>query len=502
VYADAVFHPLLRKETFMQEGWRLEPAEPDSTDLQLAGVVYNEMKGAYSSPESLVGEWAFRSLFPDTPYRHDSGGDPRFLPTLTWESLREFHARYYHPSNCRVFLYGDIPLTDILAFLQERYFSGFSASRIEASIALQPRWKGPVRLEKTFPVKAGTPLEKRSSITVSWLLPGAEDPVSLVAHEGLSEVLIGSAGSPLRKKLVDSGLGEDLSPVSGLETDLKEHVFVAGLRGSEPDREKQVEQTILSTLTDLARTGLDRELVQSMINRVEFRHREIRGNGSPYALRLMGRAFRGWVHGQDPLVSLQFAAAMEGLKSRLAEIPRYLETIIEKSLVSNPHRVTLVVRPDRDQEQRDAAEEKERLAKKVGALSPAERETVLKEAADFRRYQLAPDSPEELARLPSVTRSDLPREVERIPSRDSVTSLGIPLSLHDLFTNEVVYIDLCFPTNSIRGDHALLLPLFGKAVCGGGLPGKSYDKVALDLFRLTGGFSASLDAGGVVGDAG
>ena len=321
VYADAVFHPLLRKETFMQEGWRLEPVEPGSTDLQLSGVVYNEMKGAYSSPESLVGEWAFRSLFPDTPYRHDSGGDPRFLPTLTWESLREFQARYYHPSNCRVFLYGDIPLPDILGLLQERYFSGFSAQRIEASIPLQPRWKSPLRLEKTFPVKAGTPLDKRSSITLSWLLPGAEDPVSLVAHEILSEVLIGSAGSPLRKKLVDSGLGEDLSPVSGLETDLKEIVFVAGLRGSEPEREKQVEQLILSTLTDLARTGLDQQLVQSMINRVEFRHREIRGNGSPYALRLMGRAFRGWVHGQDPLSSLQFAPAMEGLKSRLSGTP-------------------------------------------------------------------------------------------------------------------------------------------------------------------------------------
>ena len=503
VYADAVFHPLLRKETFMQEGWRLEPADGNGRgDLQYAGIVYNEMKGAYSSPESIVGEWAFRSLFPDTPYRFDSGGDPRFLPCLTLESAREFHARYYHPSNCRIFLYGDIPAADILTFLDERYLGGFSASRIEASIPLQPRWSSPRRLEKTFPVKPGTPLGKRSSVTLSWLLPSAADPESIIAHEVLSEVLIGSAGSPLRKKLIDSGLGEDLSPASGLETDLKELVFTIGLRGSEAEREEKVAGLVLETLSSLARQGLDRLLVQSMINRVEFRHREIRGNGSPYALRLMGRAFRGWVHGLDPLSSLEFAPAMDGLKSRIAADPRLLEKIIEGSLVSNPHRVTLVVRPDREQEQKDAAEENAVLAGVVGAMSPAEKEKVLAEARDFRSYQLAPDAPETVALLPSLTRSDLPREVERIPSQETATPGGIAVSLHDLFTNEIAYVDLCFPTDVIDGERALLLPLFGRAVCGCGLPGKSYDKVALDLFRLTGGFSASLDAGGIVGTSG
>ena len=460
------------------------------------------MKGAYSSPESIVGEWAFRSLFPDTPYRFDSGGDPRFLPSLTFESAREFHARYYHPSNCRIFLYGDIPAVDILRFLDERYLGGFSASKIEASIPLQPRWSSPRRLEKTFPVKPGTPLDKRSSITLSWLLPAAADPEGIVAHEVLSEVLIGSAGSPLRKKLIDSGLGEDLSPASGLETDLKELVFTVGLRGSEADREEKVSGAVLETLSTLARQGLDRLLVQSMINRVEFRHREIRGNGSPYALRLMGRAFRGWVHGLDPLSSLEFAPAMNGLKSRIAADPRCLEKIIEGSLVSNLHRVTLVVRPDREQEQKDAAEEKALLARVVGALSPVEKEKVLREAKDFRLYQLAPDAPETLALLPSLTRSDLPREVERIPSLETATPRGIPVSLHDLFTNEIAYIDLCFPTDAIGGERTLLLPLFGRAVCGCGLPGTPYDKVALDLFRLTGGFSASLDAGGIVGKTG
>jgi Zn-dependent M16 (insulinase) family peptidase len=500
VYGDAVFHPLLRKETFMQEGWRLEPVNGREDELQYAGVVYNEMKGAYSSPESIVGEWAFRSLFPDTPYRFDSGGDPRFLPSLTLEQAREFHSRYYHPSNCRIFLYGNIPAEETLAVLNERFLSDFSAQKIHSSIAIQPRWKEPRSLEKTFPVKPDTPLSARSSVTMSWLLPGAADPLSILIYEVLSEVLIGSAGSPLRKSLIDSGLGQDLSPVSGLETDLKELVFAVGLRGTEPERSEQVSKLVLDTLEGLVSRGLDPALLESMINRVEFRHREIRGNGSPYALRLMGRALRGWVHGIDPVASLEFDSVMAAVKARLTEDPRLLEGIIRRDFLSNPHRVTLVVRPDRAQEQQEAESERARVADVIRGLSQQEKGRLLSDAREFRAYQGAPDSPEAIALLPSLKRSDLPPEIERIPAEETSVLSGVPLTVHDIFTNEVVYLDLAFSTEGISDERTLLLPLFGRAVCGCGLPGRSYDKVALDLFRLTGGFGASLDAAGIVGE--
>ena len=500
VYGDAVFHPLLRKETFMQEGWRLEPVNGREDELHYAGVVYNEMKGAYSSPESIVGEWAFRSLFPDTPYRFDSGGDPKFLPSLTLEQAREFHHRYYHPSNCRIFLYGNIPAEETLSVLHERFLAGFTSQTIESSIPFQPRWKEPRRLEKTFPVKPDTPLTSRSSVTLSWLLPSRAEPFDILKQEILAEVLIGSAGSPLRKSLVDSGLGQDLSPVSGLETDLKELVFGVGLRGTEPDRAEQVSGLVLKTLEILVSKGLDSQLAESMINRVEFRHREIRGNGSPYALRLMGRAFRGWVHGIDPLLSLEFDSVMERVKSHLSQEPRSLLKLIETGLLSNPHRVTLTVSPDRTQEQREADSEKARVAEAVRRLAPQDRARLLASATDFRAYQLAPDPQEAIALLPTLLREDLPAEIERIPSKETKTPSGVPLTLHDIFTNEVVYLDLAFSTETISADTTLLLPLFGRAVCGCGLAGRSYDKVALDLFRLTGGFGASLDAGGLVGD--
>ncbi|MGO9309713.1 MAG: insulinase family protein [Spirochaetia bacterium] len=501
VYGDAVFRPLLRKETFMQEAWRLEEAGEDGAEgrMRFAGVVYNEMKGVYSSPDSVVSEWTSRSLFPDTPYAHDSGGDPAAIPGLTLEAARAFHARYYHPSNCRIFLYGDIPLAEILTFLEESFLSGYSTIETDAVIPLQKRWQSPRRLQKTFPVKKDTPLAGRSSVTLSWVLPPVTDPVEIVTHEVLSEILVESAGSPLRKALVDSGLGEDLSPVSGLETDLKQMVFAAGLRGTEPDRERSIETLVLDTLQGLSRGGLDPRLVQSMMNRVEFRHREIRGGGSPYALRLMGRTLRGWVHGADPFDSLEFAGPMNELKRRLAADPRYLEGCIDRSFVSNPHRLTLVVGPDREQEEQDAAAETARVQTALAGMTASEKEAAVRDARTFRQYQLAPDSPEDLARIPSLRRSDIPPNVERIPHQDTRTPEGVPLALHDLFTNEIVYLDLAFPTDGITGELSLLLPLFGRAVCGMGVPGARYDEIALELFRLTGGFSASLDAGGIAG---
>jgi len=496
VYGDAVFHPLLRDETFMQEAWRLET---EGESLKYAGVVFNEMKGAHASPDSIVAEWALRSLFPDTPYRHDSGGDPRAIPELTREALRQFHARHYHPSNCKIFLYGNIPLAEILAFIEESFLTGFGRARVDAAIPLQPRWNAHRRREESFPVKPGTSLGGRATVTVSWLLPPVTDPLALVTHEVLSEALIGSAGSPLRKALVDSGLGEDLSPASGLETDLREMVFAAGLRGTDPDREERICALIDGTLSSLSSGGLDPALVESVINRVEFRHREIRGGGGPYALRLMGRVFRGWVHGADPISSLEFSPSIEALKGCIAADPRYLEKCIGESLLSNLHRVTLVVRPDPDHERRSSEEDARRLEAVARRLSAAEREGLVREAEAFRAYQLAPDLPEALATIPSLTRADLPPEIEKIPSREHLTPSGVSLSLHDIFTNDVVYIDLGFPTDCIEGARSLLLPLFGRAVCGCGLPGLGYDRVALDLVRLTGGFAAALDAGGIVG---
>jgi presequence protease len=501
VYGDAVFFPLLRKETFMQEAWRLEKLPPGQEGMRFAGIVFNEMKGAYSSPESVVAEWAYRSLFPDTPYRFDSGGDPLFIPTLTLDGLRSYHARYYHPSNCRVFLYGNIPTEENLRFLQEQFLRELSAGARAEALPLQPRWREPRRVQKSFPSRPGSPVEGRSTVCMSWLTADITRPGDLLAQEVLADILIGSAGSPLRKRLVDSGLGQDLSPASGLETEMREAVFSAGLRGTDAAREGEISGLVLESLAGLARSGIDRGLIESTINRVEFRNREIRGGGGPYALRLMRRALRGWVHGADPVDSLAFSPVMEGLKSRLSRGPRLFDEMVEQHLVGNPHRATILVSPDPAQEVRDGRAMGQRLDAVVSGMGEAQRRGLDDELAGFAAFQQGADSPEDLARIPSLSRSDLPAAVENIPTEEGTAAGSVPVLLHDVFTNDIVYVDLCFPLAGLPEELSPLMPIFCRAITGSGLPGVSYADIAVQLYRLTGGFFGFVDASGVAGDS-
>jgi Zn-dependent M16 (insulinase) family peptidase len=499
VYGDAVFFPLLRDETFRQEGWRLE--EVDGRPA-LAGVVLNEMKGAYASAEAVTGEWALRALFPDVPLGRDSGGDPRSIPTLTPDALRAFHRRWYHPSNCRIFLYGDQPVEEELAFLQDRFLSSFAAERIEMPPSDPAPWTAPARLDRTFAVPAGSPTERRSTVALAWLGPSVGDREDLLALEVLSDALVGTPGSPLWKALTESGLGEDVAPVTGLETETGRAVFSVGLRGTDPGQADAIERLVLDTIAGLAERGIGDGAVAATLNRVEFRNREIRGGGSPYALRLMRRVMRGWSRGADPVGSLEFAPVIASLKGRLAADGRFFEHFLSERLLSNIHRVTLVVRPDSEHGARDEADERERIAAMERGLSAADRRRRDGERRAFAAFQAREETPEELALIPVIGRSALRRVPEPILCAEDRLADGTPIVLHDIFTNEIAYVDLCFGTAGLTGRQSLLLPLFARTVCGSGLPGQGYATTALELFRLTGGFTAMLDAGATVTDPG
>jgi len=491
VYGDAVFFPLLRDETFRHEGWRFEQ---DDGGARFAGVVLNEMKGAYASPEELAGAWSLRGLFPDTPLGRDAGGDPRAIPTLTPDALRAFHRRWYHPSNCRIFLYGDIPVEEVLAFLQERFLSSFSTEPIDARYADPAAWTAPARLERTFPVPTAAPPERRTTVAMSWLGPSAADREALLALEVLADVLVGNPGAPLRKAITDSGLGEDLAPVTGLETETGRTVFSVGVRGTEPDRAEAFERLVLDTVASLAGRGFDERGVASALNRIEFRNREIRGNGGPYALRLMRRVLRGWSYGSDPVGSLEFAPVMASLKRRLTDDARLLERLASDRLLANPHRTTLVIRPDQGREARDETDERERVAAFQRKMSAGERERHAAEQAAFAAFLSREESGEQLALVPVIGRSALRREPEAIPVREERLASGAPLLAHEIFTNDIVYVDTCFEARGLSPRQRLLLPLFVRAVCGCGRPREGYARTALELTRLTGGFTAALDA--------
>jgi Zn-dependent M16 (insulinase) family peptidase len=492
VYGDAVFFPRLTEEVFMQEAHHLETQGQDG-GLKRVGVVFNEMKGVFSSAESIVADASLRSLFPEGPYGFESGGDPKAIPRLTHRDLVDFHRRFYHPANCRIFLYGNVPTPRTLEFLEENFLASFAAASVVSGVDLQPRWREPRRIERTFPVQDGARLEKLTTVTVNWLTVPAADPLLLLAFEVLTELLVGNAGSPLHKALLESRLGADLSPTTGLDTELREAVFSAGLRGTEPERVSAVEEVVLDTLRTLVERGAPEELVRAAAHRVEFRNREIQRGGRPYSLTLMRRCLRGWLHGSDPETTLEFRRWMDSLKERLDQ-GGYLERLIDEHLLGNPHRTTVVVRPDADQGHREAAAETAELAEIAARLSQAERRGLEEGLARLQRFQEQPDQADALQRIPSLRLSDLNTEVERLPSERVFRELGYPVLFHDIFTNGIAYVDLLLDTTGIENGLVDHIPLLGRAICGCGLPGRPYHEVAGRLGLLTGGLGAALGA--------
>lgn len=491
VYGDAVFFPQLKRQLFRQEGHRLE--FDDEGKLYLTGVVYNEMKGNYSSHDSIASEWCFRSIFPDNTYGEDSGGDPREIPNLSYEEFLEFHRRFYHPSNARIFLYGNIPTERYLDFLHAKFLSRFDSRDDQVDIPLQPRWTEPRELTAYYPADGATPGEERkSSVTLNWLLFPSTDRFLSLAFGVLADVLLGTSGSPLQKALVESGLGEDLSAPTGYETELREAVFSVGLRGTDAARKQEIEELVYTVLRDLAERGFEDDLVEASLRRVEFRNKEIRGGG-PQGLRLLRKAMRGWMHGFAPGEYLDFTENFAALRKELAANPRYLEGLITEYLLENPHRSTVVVAPDPELTERETKEVRAQLAQIADAMSEEERHRLEEENTALRQLQQAPDPPEELAKIPFLTLSDIPAEIVRIA--DDWTRAGdVPIHTHTAFTNGIVYLDFAFDLHDLTPEEERYVPLLSHALTETGLPGMSYDELLREINLRTGGIGASVAA--------
>ncbi len=348
VYLDAVFYPRITPRTLEQEGWHYELESVDAP-LSYKGVVYNEMKGNYSSPDYILGELSQRSLFPDTTYGEDSGGDPKHIPDLTYDSFKAFHERCYHPSNALIYFSGDDPSEERLRLL-DRWLSAFEPIEPKAIPALQPRFPSPKPLAATY---AGNRSGKTGMVTVNWMLDEITDAETGLALSILEHALMGTPASPLRKALIDSGLGEDVT--GGLERALRQGTFSVGLKGIDPGDAGKVEALILHTLAALAEKGIDRLTIEATMNTAEFRLRENNTGGFPQGMALMFRALEGWTYGRDPAAPLAFERPLASLKARLESGERVFEAMIRRLLLTNTHRTTVVLQADPEQAEREAA---------------------------------------------------------------------------------------------------------------------------------------------------
>lgn len=480
VYLDAVFYPRLTPYTLKQEGWHYELESPDSP-LTYKGVVFNEMKGAYSDPEGLLYRRIEQALFPDTIYGVDSGGDPAEIPNLTYEQFIAFHRRYYHPSNALIFFYGDDDPEERLRFL-DSYLKDFERQEIPIAIERQPPFPEPRRT--VYPYAAGDG-DERAMVTANWVVGDVLDSEDVLALSILTHILIGTPASPLRKALIDSGLGEDLVGV-GLEVDTRQVYFSTGLKGVARENVDRVEALILDTLRALADEGIDPEMIEASINTTEFALRENNTGAYPRGLVLMIRALRTWLHGGDPLEPLAFEKPLAALKARLAAEPRLFEQMIRDRLLNNPHRNTVIMEPDPALGAQLEAQEAARLAEERARMTDEDLRRVFEEMQTLKAMQEAPDPPEALATIPSLTLDDLDRKIKTIPC-EALTLADTTLLYHDLFTNGIVYLDLGFDLDALPQDYLPYVGLFGRALLEMGTATQDYVKLAQRIGRKTGG---------------
>ena len=487
VYLDAVFHPLITPQHLQQEGWHYE-LEDINEPLVYKGVVFNEMKGAYSSPDNVLYRHGQQTLFPDTPYGVDSGGDPEAIPDLTYEQFKEFHDTYYHPSNARIFFYGDDDLEARLRIL-DTYLSEFDLLGVDSRIVLQEPFAEPKQFAFPYSVEEGEEGNNKAMIDINWMLPEAVDTELVWALSILSYALVGTQASPLRKALIDSGLGEDLTG-SGLSTSLRQMTFGVGMKGIGQKDASKVEDVVYATLHQLVADGFELDMVEAAVNSIEFSLRENNTGSFPRGLGLMMRTMNTWNYGRDPLIPLKYEAPLTAVKANLATNPTYLQELIQTYLLDNTHRVTLLLEPDATLNKRKEAAEKEKLAAIKAAMSEAELEAIVASTAALKKLQETPDSQEALAAIPMLTLADLDRKDKQIPCVESEAH-GSKVLHHDLFTNGIVYLEVGLNLKQVPADLLPYVKHFGRSLLKLGTESEDFVKLSQRIGRKTGGISPS-----------
>ena len=491
VYLDAAFFPNIEELSFKQEGHRLEieddPQDAATRNLVYKGVVYNEMKGAMSSPDQVMVRSILKALYPDTTYSNNSGGDPEIIPHLTHAQLKAFHQRHYHPSNAYFYTYGNLPLKGHLEFISAKIMGRFSAIDPKTDVPCQPRWEKPKSERFTYALAPSEKPERKSQVCLAWLVGDVRNSFDVLVFSVLEQILIGNAASPLRKALMDSGLGSALSDGTGFDADNRDTLFSCGLKDTDEASADQIERLIFDVLEGLVKDGIERELVDSAIHQIEFHRKEITNSPYPYGLKLLLSITGSWLHGGDPERVLQLDADLQQLQARLDQGP-FLETCIQSHLIDNPHRIRLTLVPDQQKSRR----EDERVAAELKAiqskLSPEDRTRIDQDAARLKALQ---ESQEDIGCLPTLQLSDIPPDV---PSYSpTAVADSVPLWCYAQPTSGIFYFNI---TASAGVSDPLLpwVPFLCYAFTKVGTQKHTYTQMARRIDAVTGGLSLAANA--------
>ena len=487
VYMDAVLHPLISEQTLMQEGWHYEINDPNES-LTFKGVVFNEMKGAYSSPDGVLSKRIGQSLFPKHIYGVDSGGDPRNIPDLTYENFKKFWETYYHPSNSFIFFYGDDD-PDKRLKLMEGYLKPYKKKKVKSVVPLARPFRRPKKVQFSYDAGDDQKIEKKHYLTINWKLPDTSDAVLNFSLRILGHILIGTPASPLRKALLESGLGEDLAGW-GMATHLRQFVFSTGLKGTRARHAKKIEKLILDTLERLVREGIDPETISASMNTTEFRLRENNTGAYPRGIFIMTRLLTTWLYDEDPFKLFAFEAPLNEIKARLANDRRYFEKLIQTHLLDNAHRTTLRLKPDPELGRRLDEDEKTRLAKIRESMSESQISELVENTKKLKLRQEIPDSAEALESIPVLELEDLEKTIKTVPIEE-LQIQDTKVLFHDLFTNGILYLNLGFDLRAMPQEYIPLIDVFGRALREMGTETQDYVQLLQRIGKGTGGIHAS-----------
>lgn len=481
VYLDAVFYPSMseNKNIFMQEGWHLEIFNPDE-ELSYRGVVYNEMKGALSSPEDQISEAIQKHIYPDSIYGNNSGGNPYEIPNLSYEDFLAFHQKYYHPSNAYLFLYGDGDTEDELAYLDRQYLSHFDRMDIDSSLSVQQPFTEPRREEAVYSVTERPSGASKDYLTYSTVVGQITDPKDRFIAELLRDVLIDSEAAPIKRAILDSELAEDVLSES---TDGKSLLFSIVLKNMDKNHADQCIQKINETLQRLIRDGIDQKLLLSCLNKAEYSLRESGGYHTKGVVFFI-QAMSNWLYDEDPIEALRYNEILRELREGVDK--GIFERFIEEKILNNPFKSILVVTPSVGYNERRDREEREKLRALKAHMTEEQIQKLIKENESLRTFQLTDDSKEAKATIPMLELKEVKSRLEEIP-REVIEKDHVTFLYHDLFTSDISYIQWVFDISHIALEDFPYVALICEMLGAVDTATRDYSALNNEIFLHTGG---------------
>lgn len=490
VYLDAVFHPNLKELSFLQEGHRLEFTDPrnPNSPLQRKGIVFNEMKGALASANARLNEAMNAALFPNLTYGVNSGGDPKVIPQLTYEELRAFYARFYHPSRCLFFFYGNMPLEGHLDFIATHALDGVQPADALPPLPMQPRFKEPKKITLNYPITPDEDPAGKALISFGWLTCSILQQQEVLALSMLELILMDNDASPLKRALLKSGLCKQATIT--MDDESSEIPIVLTVRGCDASSADPLEAVLRQALEEIVRQGISLEVVERAMHQLEIYRSEITGNKTPFGLTLFMRSALLKQHHGAPEDGLVIHTLIEQLRRKHLEDPHYLTGLIRTYLLDNPHFVRITMVPDKELSTQEIEEEQLVLRKIQEALSPTQVQQILDKSAELIAFQKKQEE-ENLDVLPKISLDDVPYAARQFALTEETVG---PLQLfhHNCFTNDIVYADLIFDLPALTEEELPLVRLLTLFLTQVGSGGRSYVDTLDYMQAHTGGVGSYL----------